>query len=205
MEEYTPNSNKYKQEQQDKAKAEKQLKPVISGTAKTKKKSDMQKISDVFISEDIHNVKSYVLMDVLVPAIKKAISDIVTNGIDMILYGETGRHDKKRSAASYVSYSSRYRSDRDRDRRDAPRSRGAIDYDDIIFETRGDAEAVLTALEDVIDQFGVASVGDLYDLAEISTTNYTVNKYGWDNLRSAEVVHVRDGYMIKLPRALPLN
>lgn len=55
------------------------------------KKSEMQKFADVFISEDVNNVKSYIVMDVLVPAIKKAISDIVTNGIDMILYGETGK------------------------------------------------------------------------------------------------------------------
>ena len=207
MEEYTPNSNKYKKEQEEQKRGEKKLASVISGKTMTKKKSETAKIADIFISEDIHNVKSYVLMDVLVPAIKKAISDIVTNGIDMILYGEAGRRDRKRSSASKVSYSSFYR-DRDRDRRDPrdiPRSRGAVDYDDIIFDNRGDAEAVLEAMENVIDQFGVATVGDLYDLAEISTTNYTINKYGWDNLRSAEVVRVRDGYMIKLPRALPLN
>ena len=54
----------------------------------------MQKFADVFISEDVNNVKSYIVMDVLVPAIKKAISDIVTNGIDMILYGKLGNQKR---------------------------------------------------------------------------------------------------------------
>lgn len=205
IQDYTPNSNKYKQEQAEKKKEEKKLTAVVSAGAKTKKKSEMAKLSDIFISEDIHNVKSYVFLDVLVPAIKKAISDIVTNGIDMILYGESGRRDRKHSGASKVSYGSYYRSDRDRDRREPVRARSGFDFDDIIFDNRGDAESVLTAMEDVIDQYGVVSVGDLYDLADVSTNNYAINKYGWTDLRSAEVVRTRDGYMIKLPRALPLN
>lgn len=205
IQDYTPNSNKYKKEQAEKQKEEKKLASVVSAGTRTKKKSETAKLADIFISEDIHNVKSYVFLDVLVPAIKKAISDIVTNGIDMILYGESGRSNRKRTGASKVSYGSYYRSERDRDRRDPVRARSGFDFDDILFDTRGDAEAVLTAMEDVLDQYGVVSVGDLYDLADISTNNYAINKYGWTDLRAAEVVRARDGYMIKLPRALPLN
>lgn len=207
MDEYTPNSNKYKKELAEKEKGDKKLEKVVTGTTRTKKRSEAAKLTDIFISEDVHNVKSYVFFDVLVPAIKKAIFDIVTNGIDMILYGESGRRDHKRSTASKVSYGSYYRSerDRDRDRRDLVRARSGLDFDDILFDNRGDAEAVLTALEDVINQFDVATVGDLYDLAEISTNNYAINKYGWKDLRTAQVVRVRDGYMIKMPKALPLD
>lgn len=202
MEDYKPNSNKFKEEQN--ALAQKRVSKVVSGSVRTKKKSEAKKLADVFISEDVSNVKSYILMDVLVPAIKKAISDIVTNGVDMILYGGSGG-SRKHSPASKISYNRYY--DRSSDRRDysASRARNGLDYDDIVFDNRGDAEAVLTAMEDVIDQFGVVSVGDLYDLAEISTTNYAVNKYGWTDIRSANVVHSRDGYMLKLPRALPLD
>ena len=115
MEEYKPNSHKSKEEQRESdALPEKKVGKVITGSAKSKKKGEMQKFADVFISEDVGNVKSYIIMEVLVPAVKKAISDIVTNGIDMILYGETGR-TKKNSTASKVSYGKFY--DRDSDRR----------------------------------------------------------------------------------------
>ena len=60
-------------------------------------------------------------------------------------------------------------------------------------------------MEALIDQYGVASVGDLYDLANVSTTNYTVNKYGWTNIRSAQVIRSRDGYLLKMPKAMPIN
>ena len=81
MEEYKSNSYKSKENKPP----EKNVKKVVSGSAKVKKKSDLSKVKDAFISEDAHNVTSYILMDVLIPAVKKAVSDIVTNGIDMIL------------------------------------------------------------------------------------------------------------------------
>lgn len=185
---------------------ERKVEKVISGTVKPKKKGEMQKFADVFISEDVGNVKSYILLEVLVPAVKKAISDIVTNGIDMILYGETGRTRNKSSTASKISYQKYY--DRPDDRRrdgNAPAARTGFDYDDLIFPTRGDAEAVLDAMNDIIAQYQVVSIADLYDLANVSLDNYAANKYGWTDIRGCKPIRVRDGYILKLPRALPLN
>ncbi|MCI8992248.1 MAG: hypothetical protein HFG80_05895 [Eubacterium sp.] len=200
MEEYKPNSRKYKEEQ---LASEKKVDKVVSGSVKARKKSEIQKFADVFIQEDVQKVKSYILMDVLAPALKKAISDIVTNGIDMILYGETGR-TKKSGTASKVSYRSYY--DRQDERRDygSIRTRTGYDYDDIVLDNRGEAEEVLSRMDELISTYGLVSVADFYDLVGV-TGNYTDNKYGWTNIRSASVVRVRDGYMIKLPRALPLN
>ena len=90
MEDYPSNSynSRQYQKEKDSTTEPKKIESVVSGKVRTKKKSEARKFADIFITEDIANVKTYVFMDVLVPAIKKAISDIVTNGIDMILYGE---------------------------------------------------------------------------------------------------------------------
>ena len=56
---YTPNSHKYKAEQKQTAE-EKKIEKVVSGTVKTKKKSEIKKLTDVFVSEDASNVKSYI-------------------------------------------------------------------------------------------------------------------------------------------------
>ena len=140
------------------------------------------------------------MLDVLVPAVKKAISDIVVNGIDMILYGEAG-HTKKRSTSSYISYN-KY-SDR-RDEREYSRARVGYSYDDIILDSRGEAEEVLDRMFELLDTYQFVSVADLYDLVGV-TGNYTDNKYGWTNLRGAEAVRVRDGYVLKLPKAYPID
>ena len=173
MEDYKSNSDKARQEQQ----SEKKVEAVITGAAKTRKKGEMQKFTDVFIAEDANNVKSYILMEVIVPAVKKAISDIVTTGIDMILYGEAGRN-KKNGTASKVSYRNYYDQGGDRVRAGSVGNRrNTPDYDDILFDTRGDAEAVLDAMNDIISQYGTVSVSDFYDLARVPNDNFTMNRY----------------------------
>ena len=192
MAEYKSNSHRSKEQSSDK-----KVEKVISGNAKVKKRSAL--------SDDIQNIKSYVVMDVLIPAAKKAISDIVTNGIDMILYpGGNGR--PKRSNANHVSYRSYY-DNRDRDRRYDPEirsRRSSYSYDDIIIDTRAEAEEVLERMDELLDTYNVVSVADLYDLVGISCS-YTDNKYGWTNLRNAEIIRVRDGYFLKLPKAGPID
>ena len=200
-EEYKPNSHKFR-EGQTEALTDKKIQKVVHGKVKTKPKSGMSKITDVFISEDAANVKSYIVMDVLVPAVKKAISDIVRDGIDMILYGES-RGRRSSTSSSYVSYRDYSRSD-DRDRFRDSRTRSGYNHDDIILESRGEAEEVLTRMDELIDTYGVVSVADLYDLIGKSC-EYTDNKYGWTNIRNAEPIRVRDGYRLKLPKALPIK
>lgn len=202
MEDYKSNSDKVRREPQP----DKKVEAVITGNAKPRKKGEIQKFADVFIAEDARNVKFYILMEVIVPAVKKAISDIVTTGIDMILYGEAGRI-KKNSAASKVSYRNYYEhgSNDKVYAGSVGNRRNALDYDDILFDTRGDAESVLDAMNDIIGQYGTVSVSDFYDLARVPNDNFTMNRYGWTNIGGATVVRIRDGYILKLPRAIPLN
>lgn len=202
MAEYKPNSHRSKELQEAEPVREKRVEKVVSGTVKTRDNKG-RKFADIFISEDASNVKSYIFMDVLVPAIKKAISDIVTDGIDMILYGGTGRSSKSRET-SRVSYRSYY----DDRRRDSDTSygtgRGRFDYDDIVYETRGEAEKIRRQMLDVIDRYGFVTVGDMYDLSGL-TPPYTANSYGWLTIHTAEPVRVRDGYILKLPKASPIE
>ena len=59
-------------------------------------------------------------------------------------------------------------------------------------------------MDELLEQYGVFRVADLYDLVGKSC-DYTDNKYGWTNLRSADVVRVNGGYALKLPKALPID
>ena len=85
---YASNSHKSKEKQLSVNKPKKEK--VITGKATKKTNSEVSKLAGSVSSEDVANVKNYIVQDVLVPSLKKAISDIVTNGIDMLLYGETG-------------------------------------------------------------------------------------------------------------------
>lgn len=177
---------------------EKKVSKVISGTAKTKKKSEVRKLADVFLPDDIPNVRSYIFTDIIVPTIKKVISD----SVDMVLYGEPGK-SRKSSGGSKVSYG-RYYETGGRSSNNARRPVAGYNYDDIALDNRAEAEEVLNQMDELIDTYGFASVADLYDLVGI-TGNYTDNKYGWTDIRNAGVVRTTDGYLLKFPKALPLK
>ena len=197
MEEYKSNSHKSKELTKNEP-TKKVVKPIAKATKKKK-----NALAETFISEDASNIKSYILMDVLVPAVKKAISDIVVDGIDMILYNGERRDDKRRGNSSKVSYRNYY--DRREDRfADEGSRRTRYSYDDIILDSRGEAEEVLERMDELIDTYKMVTVADLYDLVGI-TGSYTDCNYGWTNIRTATVVHVRDGYMLKLPKPLPID
>lgn len=77
-------------------------------------------------------------------------------------------------------------------------------YNDIVFTSRGDAEEVLSRMEELLEHFNAVSVADLFDMAGVSC-NYTDNNYGWTNLREARVERVCGGYTIRLPKATTLT
>ena len=199
MNDIKPNSHKYKAENSEKKKIE----PVVKSGAKLRKKNEFQKVAGSIISEDAKRVKSYILMDVLVPAIKDAIEDIVTNGIRMLLRGDTSaRRSGPSGGISHISYNKAY--DR-RDRSSLDRPRGVMDFDDLILPTRYEAEEVLRSLDNLIETYRIVSVADMYEAAGIRDFEYTARNYGWKDIRRAEVVHVRNGYWLKMPNVSPID
>lgn len=188
---YQSNSNKSKRKAvEDKNKIDK----IVKGKVKTKKKNG---ILSSFINDDLQDIKKYIVEDVLIPTIKKTITDVVKNSIDMFFYGEVSRPNRGNS--SRISYSAYY--DRDREPR---RRRNSLLIDDIVLESRAEAEEVLDRLDEMIEEFGMASVLNLYDLIGV-TAPFTADKYGWTDIRNATAVRVRDGYLLKLPRVMPLD
>lgn len=191
MEEYQSNSHKSKE-----ALAKKVEKPVVTG-ARTKKKSELRKLADIFIPEDVESVRSYILLDVIVPLIKKGITSIV----DVLLYGEA-RSDTKKGSASRVSYRSYYenRDHDDRGRGIAPKLTDV----NIIVDSRAEAESIISGLEQIIDVYGFASVADMCDLADLEH-NFTDNKYGWTSVKTAKIIPRRDGWEIEMPKRMPID
>ena len=71
---------------------EKKVGKVVTGTAKTRKKSGAQKFAGAFLPEDVTSVKSYILRDVVVPGIKNAIADVVSIMLFDVIFFRTERY-----------------------------------------------------------------------------------------------------------------
>lgn len=202
---YKPNSHKYKNEQMalaagEKKPEDKKIEKVVTGAVKTKKKSEARKFADVFVAEDMSSVGSFILNDVVVPAIKKLIYDAGKNALEMSLFGGPRRGDRD-SHGAQVSYRQYYDNDRFDDR---PRARARLDFDDLTFTNRGDAERVLDEMIATVRRYGLITVADMYEMAG-ERPPYTSNNYGWMSLRGADVERCRDGYYLRLPKAQPID
>lgn len=188
---------------------DKKIERVTSGDAIRRKQPLGKRFKETFVGGDTKGVVSYVVLDVLIPAAKDMIVDATNGGIERMLFGDTrsGRRGRNRGSNGYVSYN-RYGSgssrppwspDREEPRNLSRRSRASHDFDEIIVETRGEAEEVIDKLFELISRYEQATVSDLYELTGVKG-NYTDEKWGWTNFRGAGVSRVRNGYLLDLPK-----
>lgn len=194
MEEYPSNSFKSKQEKQEEKPVS--LTPVVEHEVKVRKKGAMQKFADAFIAEDLSSVKTYVIKELLIPGIKR----MFLSSLEMLLNGKGYSSNKKDRQVTTVSYRDYYEKEA---KRDSYRN-DYLDFDDIIYQDRGDAEYVRDQMLDILRQYRVVRVSDMFELSR-RPAPYTGNSYGWTDMTLARVVPVRDGYMIKMPRPIPID
>ncbi len=196
---YPSNANKTKDEPQ---------KPIIEkitvGSVKQRRQPISRRIGSALVAESAENVIAYITMEVLVPAAKDMIIDAFSQGIQRIFYGDSRsrRPDSRTVHTSYnkVSKPSGYESRRGM----SHQSRANHDFNDILLESRAEAEEVLDRLRDLIREYNEAKVADLYDLVGI-TGSFTDDRWGWTDLRSARVRPIQGGYLLELPRTEPLD
>ena len=202
LNQYRGNSNASKQNDIP----EREPMQVVANGKKVPQSAGRRFLSE-FIADDIHTIKDYILWDVLLPAVKNAISDTVTNGIDMLLFGQTrtrGGNTVKRITPYSSLYSNNVSSNRVvkynetvQDRR--PRSLGGYSYQEVVLATRPEAEDVLAQMRLYLDRYGVVSVGDLYG-AVGEVPDMIDNKWGWSDLSGACVQRCSDGFILRMPR-----
>ncbi len=174
---------------------------VVTGNVTVKKKNGFGKFFSNFFGdeEEIGEIKHHIVGDLVVPTIK----DILLDSLAALL-GVSGRRSSvsRRSSVDRVSYGRYYEDSRARPV--AARTTAMFNTDDVSFAEKGDAEFVLDRMFEMLERYGVVRVTDFYDLAGVSV-DYTATKYGWSSLRNAKVMRTRDGYIIDLPRAMPID
>jgi len=187
----------------------KEVEKVVVGEVIQKPRSIGKKFKDIFVGGEFRNATTYVGTDVILPAIKNAIVDATSKGVERLIYGDTGPSRRPREYPNRTQYNRIA----DRGYRPAmlpdqpPRSqarRRTGGMSEIIVVSRDEAELVVERLGDIIDQYDAASVADLHDLVGLPTT-YIDNKWGWTSLQYADVKQVREGYLIDLPAVEPLS
>lgn len=210
---YPGNSFKQRDDiQETLTKAVDESKPQVKQVAKGKvrKQSLLKKFSRYIIEDSVESAKEKTLGEIIIPGVKTLIFDTLTDMLDIILFGGNGAPMGRYAAAprarkGQTSYDKYYNSkttgngSRGGSYRDAP-----YDPDDIILDTRAQANNALNELNNIIMKYGQASVANFYDIVGV-TGEWTDNRYGWTSLRGAGIKPVRDGFMILLPPTVVLD
>ena len=191
----------------DKAKEGASPEKKVVAKAKVVKKSRIKEALRTFFAQDLPEIAEHLVVDVAIPAAKNAITDMVTQGIQQLLYGEV---DRRRPTAGYTSYSSSSRSSyrgssyRPRERDREPRQQKPTSVDDLVFDTRGEAVDVIEYIAETIEQYGQVSVADLMSSVGIQP-RYTDERWGWTTTDAFELRQIREGWLVSADRPDPIK
>lgn len=160
------------------------------------------------MSEDVRTVGSDVVSDVILPAIKDLVFDIVSESFSRVLFGRSRTPSRSRSTG-YTSYQQSYPGSTPYSSARQPATVRAYRpaWEPVVVATRQEASLVLQSMAEIRDEYGSVSVADLYGLIGI-TPEYTDENRGWTNPGVFEGVHIRrtsGGYLLNLPEPVSIT
>lgn len=215
MEAFPSNSHRAKEAPKEQ---DKKIEKVVTGPVVHRKKPLGRRFAETFFGGDAKGVGHYVLMDVIIPAVKDTVVDALTQTVERIFFGDSAASRRRSSSSSrpgygqvnYTNYASKNRPSTSREPAQtySRRAVGSHPMEDIIVSARIEAEEVIDRLGDLIEKYDSASVADLYELVGLSGA-YTDNKWGWTSTQGASVRRIHHegapAYLIELPKPEPLN
>lgn len=204
--EFPPNS---KTAQEGAPNREPKVERVTSAAATRRKKSLGQQFKSTFFAGDPKSASQHVIFEVIIPAIQEAMVESVRSGIEKLILGSSsrGRGPKPSAGATgYVSYNRvpMGQSATPPTSQMSRRARAQHDFDELVLESRTEAEDVIDRMFDILSRYDSVNVAELYEMVGLNSTHADV-KWGWTDLRGSGVSRLRSGgYLLNLPTPHPL-
>ena len=199
---------------------------IVKG--KERKPGLFSRANVLFFGDDgLRGVTDHLVRDIFIQSIQTTISDVATNTINTISYVATtsikraifgeSYDDRSRNSNDYWHGSRRYVDNR----MSSSRGRGYVDYSRqsekalhhksenlsnvvrvIEFDSANDANDVLSYMIDSVEQYGLVTVADFYELSDVAS-KFTDHQFGWTNLDGVRVVPIRGGgFYIAFPHVV---
>lgn len=129
------------------------------------------------------------VLPIVQPLFKEGVRAIGDAIMDAVL-NDTRPQPQQRSNTPYHSYS--------RSTTKARKPVGNNRVANIVLTERREVSNIIDKLQDIIDQYEVATVADLYSLVGLPS-KYVDNDWGWSDIGSPRTVRVDGGFQIVLP------
>ena len=205
MDDYKPNSYKSRQENPE---AVDDIPESLGIKARFRKRGVFQRIIDSMIVEDPKKALiNYVIFEIQskLPSALKEISEIV---LDPDGISSRSAKKKRSSKISYKDYWDYQDEDDYYERKSSStKSKSVLDFDEPILDSRGEAEELWETMTDIIQTKKQVSIAVMYALSgHKDGVSHTYYKYGWKKLpEKPSIIHVKEGYWLKLPRPVQLD
>lgn len=185
------------------------VKQVTQNPVKQREKSMMTRVGEAFKGDSAKSVGDFVVFDVLIPMVKTAIFDSVTQGFERALLGNVRRSPSGyRPAIRGQSYDAPYRPSFTSSSPYTSSSRTPVtapsDFKEVLVATRIEGEKVLDLMSELLDRYGLVRVSD-FNAAVGITGSFTDEKWGWTELRNTSLRRVYDGYLVIMPNPVPID
>lgn len=178
-----------------------ELKPMVSNPTVLKKRSFLSQAAEAIFSEDSQTIGGYIVKDVLIPAVRDTLYDMVTGALNIALYSspKAGRsRGRKAGNGSVVNYGGYYsgsvNNDRTTPRRyDLPdKYRTNMDIYRIHLEDEVDEDGRVIKADQVgyrirdellsyFETYHILSVQDLATTFRIGNVPATMTRFGWED------------------------
>ena len=187
---------------------------VKKGTVIQKKPNIFKRTARSMVADDVQNVGDFVVTDILVPALRNLLYDVIVGGAGRTIFGtaaarrpgmnpglfgtaqnlKTAYHNASNPAASTAPAPQGM----------SKQAQARFDFSEISLTDHSEALYIIELLKQRVGEYGTASVADLYDLLG-HTGAFTDQNWGWTDLTNARVHQNRNGFVLDLPHPVPLK
>lgn len=183
-------------------------KAVVEGTIVRKAKKGVGKrfVELFFSGETPKSVMTNVATGVVLPAVRDMLFTAGRDALHRVLYptGQSGAGGStwRQGGGAVIAYNRYAQSPTPQpDQRTTMSHQGRTtgNYEELLFQSRTQAEQVIDEMFLLLEKFGTVTVGDFFDLAGVST-EFPDRTHGWRSLQGVAPIPRDGGFILNLPR-----
>ena len=176
--------------------------PKLKGQVRISDKPSTSKLVSFFFAEGLEDIGPMLIDEVIKPAVRTLAYEIFVKTAAAAFFGKNNIPSNINAATYANAFKGSSTSS------STTQKKREVILGTISVATKSIGEYYVNRIKCIIKEYDVATVADLYDIAEKIHTDPVYNNYGWRNLPKSDgdyVVLTPTGWVLKLPDPEPVT